>query len=215
VKWQARGNQNQNPNQNIHKISAEKCSEGPRIVVVMREGDRTRVDMMNEGNQTKKWVRKSANPMPDFDPRKEKETYQRERKELLRRDWGGSMSFVPHVGEHVVPENPIGKVSTLIKFLRICVELMKYETMLSTLYDMIGHCTRGMETPIAQRVVNQVLCSKRTNREFRFSAQVREYYVDNVILELGFDVNILPKKTWDMMGKPKLVWYLGQLRLTN
>jgi hypothetical protein len=30
--------------------------------------------------------------------------------------------------------------------------------------------------------------------------------VDNVILDLGYDVNVLPKKTWDMMGKPKLVW---------
>jgi hypothetical protein len=28
-------NQNQNPNQNVQKISAEKCNEGPRIVVVM------------------------------------------------------------------------------------------------------------------------------------------------------------------------------------
>jgi tRNA A22 N-methylase len=35
VKWQARGNQNQNPNQNVQKISAEKCNEGPRITVVV------------------------------------------------------------------------------------------------------------------------------------------------------------------------------------
>jgi hypothetical protein len=34
VKWKARGNQNQNPNQNVQKISAEKHNEGPRITVV-------------------------------------------------------------------------------------------------------------------------------------------------------------------------------------
>jgi hypothetical protein len=28
-------------------------------------------------------------------------------------------------------------------------------------------------------------------------------------------MNVLPKKTWEMMGKPKLVWSLVQLRLTN
>jgi hypothetical protein len=48
---------------------------------------------------------------------------------------------VPHVEDHVVPEKPTGKVSTLTKFLRSCVEIMKDETVLSTLYDMIDHCT--------------------------------------------------------------------------
>jgi hypothetical protein len=31
----------------------------------------------------------------------------------------------------------------------------------------------------------------------------------------GTDVNVLPKQTWEMMGKPKLVWSLVQLRLMN
>jgi hypothetical protein len=39
--------------------------------------------------------------------------------------------------------------------------------------------------------------------------------MDNVILDLGSDVNVLPKKTWEMMGKPKLIWSLVQLRLVN
>jgi hypothetical protein len=39
--------------------------------------------------------------------------------------------------------------------------------------------------------------------------------VDNVILDLGYDMKVLPKKTWDLMGKPKLLWSLFQLRLTN
>jgi hypothetical protein len=112
-----------------------------------------------------------------------------------------------------VPEKPTGKVSMLTKFIRSCVELMKDETALSTLYDMIDHCTRGRETPITQRMVNQVLCRKRTNEEFRFNAQIGEYDVDNVILDLGYDVNVLPKKTWDLMGKPKLVWSHVQLSL--
>jgi hypothetical protein len=39
--------------------------------------------------------------------------------------------------------------------------------------------------------------------------------VDNVILDLGSDVNVLPKQTWEMMGKPELVWSPIQLRLMN
>jgi hypothetical protein len=39
--------------------------------------------------------------------------------------------------------------------------------------------------------------------------------VDNIILDLGSDVNVLPKKTWELMGKPKLVWSPVQLILAN
>jgi hypothetical protein len=64
-------------------------------------------------------------------------------------------------------------------------------------------------------MVNQVLHKKRTNKEFRFSAHIGDYDVDNVILDLGYDVNVIPRKTWDMIGKPKIVWSLVQLRLVN
>jgi hypothetical protein len=90
---------------------------------------------------------------------------------------------------------------------------MKME--LHTLCSMIDHCTQGKEVPTENKVVNQLLRKKRTNGEFRFSAQIGEYDIDNVILDLGSDVNMLPKKTWEMMGKPKLVWSPIQLRLEN
>lgn len=39
--------------------------------------------------------------------------------------------------------------------------------------------------------------------------------MDNIVLDLGSDVNVLPKKTWEMMGTPKLVWLPIQPRLSN
>jgi hypothetical protein len=39
--------------------------------------------------------------------------------------------------------------------------------------------------------------------------------MDNIILDLGSDVNVLPKQTWETMGKPKLIWSPIQLRLVN
>jgi hypothetical protein len=141
AKWKARGNHNHNRNQNVQKISSKKCNEGPRITVVTRGGARTRVDMMNGGKQTKQWVRKSTGTMPTFDPQQEKETYHREIKEVLGQDWGSSTSSAPHVGDCVVSKKLIGRVSTLTKFLRSCVELMKDKIVMSTLYDMIDHCT--------------------------------------------------------------------------
>jgi hypothetical protein len=39
--------------------------------------------------------------------------------------------------------------------------------------------------------------------------------MDNVILDLESYVSVTPRKTWDMMGKPKLVSSTIQLRLDN
>ena len=37
----------------------------------------------------------------------------------------------------------------------------------------------------------------------------------DIILDLGSEVNILTKKTWEQMGKPTLDWSPIQLRLAN
>ena len=39
--------------------------------------------------------------------------------------------------------------------------------------------------------------------------------MDQVILDLGSYVNVLPKKTWQRMGEPKLEWSTIQLRMDN
>jgi hypothetical protein len=141
--------------------------------------------------------------------------YQRKIKEILGPNWVSPtssmtiMDGMPPVYDCTIPKNSFEKVR---EFLRSCVELMKDETVLNALCDQ---CTQEMEIPTIERVVNQVLCKNRTNREFRVSAQFGEYHVENVILELGSDVNVLPKKTWEMMGKHKLMWSLIELILEN
>jgi hypothetical protein len=80
---------------------------------------------------------------------------------------------------------------------------------------MIDHCEKERDTPITQHMVNQVLHRKRTNGEFKFNVLIGEYDVDNVILELGSYVNVLPKNTWEMMGEIELIWSPTQLRLAN
>ena len=39
--------------------------------------------------------------------------------------------------------------------------------------------------------------------------------MDQVILDLGSDVNVLPKQTWERMGRPALQWSPIQLRMVN
>ena len=37
---------------------------------------------------------------------------------------------------------------------------------------------------------------RRTGREMRLTAQIGDYEIDQVILNLGSDANVLPKQTW-------------------
>ena len=63
-------------------------------------------------------------------------------------------------------------------------------------------------------VVNS-LKKRKTGKEMRMNIQIGDYEVESVILDLGSDVNILTKKTWQLMGKPVLGWSSVQLRLEN
>ena len=47
------------------------------------------------------------------------------------------------------------------------------------------------------------------------TAQIREYEMDQVILDLGLDVNVLPNQTQKRMGEPRLEWSTIQLRMAN
>ena len=47
------------------------------------------------------------------------------------------------------------------------------------------------------------------------TAQIGDYDMDYIILDLGFDVNILTRQAWEIMGKPPLEWSPIQLRLAK
>lgn len=42
---------------------------------------------------------------------------------------------------------------------------------------------------------------KRMGNEMSLRAYIGEYYIGQVILDLGFDGNMLPRQTWESMGK--------------
>jgi hypothetical protein len=50
-------------------------------------------------------------------------------------------------------------------------------------------------------------------REFKMTTELGGYDMDGVMLDLGSDVNIFPNKSWEVMGKHKLVWSPIQLFL--
>jgi hypothetical protein len=59
-----------------------------------------------------------------------------------------------------------------------------------------------------QRVQRRIV---QVGKEFILVAQLDEFEIKDVMLDLGYDVNILPKKTWEALGKPQLTYSPIQL----
>ena len=63
------------------------------------------------------------------------------------------------------------------------------------------------EIPVEPQIVkkfNQVWWKCKNGHELRMNAQIGDYDMDYIILDLGLDVNILTHQTWESMGKPHL-----------
>lgn len=56
---------------------------------------------------------------------------------------------------------------------------------------------------------------KRTWREFRTDAHIAGFHIKDTMLDLSSYVNILPRKTWEVVGRPKLAFSLIQLCMEN
>ena len=87
--------------------------------------------------------------------------------------------------------------------------------MIRELQRIIDQCQPSSSVSSMQRAVHNIMGHTRTGREMRLTAQVGEFEIDEVILDLGSEVNFLTKQTWEHMGSPKLVRSHIHLRLDN
>jgi hypothetical protein len=63
--------------------------------------------------------------------------------------------------------------------------------------------------------VHKIGRRRRTNKELHLNAQIGEYEIDYVVLDLGSEVNVMTKQTWALMGKPKLIYSPIRPRMAN
>ena len=69
--------------------------------------------------------------------------------------------------------------------------------------------------PTTERAINQIKRYIRTAWEMKLNAVIGAYEMDEVVLDLGSEVNVMTKQTWEIMVKPKLAFSPIQLRLAN
>jgi hypothetical protein len=72
-----------------------------------------------------------------------------------------------------------------------------------------------MEGKLEPKTVNHLHTRRRKSREFRLNDNIGDFNMGDIILDLGSEVNVLPKKTWKFMGEPTLGYSHVQLKLEN
>jgi hypothetical protein len=107
------------------------------------------------------------------------------------------------------------EVSKLMEFLFTCINLIKYETDVQDLQNLIRQYELGKVDPLLNKVVHQLSKKRRTNKELHLNAQIGEYDIDYVVLDLGLEVNVMTKQTWELMEKPKLIYSPIKLRMAR
>jgi hypothetical protein len=102
-----------------------------------------------------------------------------------------------------------------MEFLCTCINLIKDESVVQELQNLIRQYELGKVDPLLNREVHQVSKNKRTNKELHLNAQIGQYDIDCMVLNLGSEVNVMTKQTWALMGKPKLIYSPIRLRMAN
>jgi hypothetical protein len=96
-----------------------------------------------------------------------------------------------------------------------CLKLLNDKTSLKVLQSLLEKCNFGEEIKLEHKTVNQVRKKTRKKREFILNANIGDFNMGDIILDLGYGVNVMPKKTWESMGEPTLGYSPNQSKLAN
>jgi hypothetical protein len=80
--------------------------------------------------------------------------------------------------------------------MQSCVKLLKDPSSVKILQNILEKCNTEVEGKLEQKIVNHLHTRRRTSREFRINANIGDFNMGDIILDLGSEVNVLPKKTW-------------------
>ena len=122
---------------------------------------------------------------------------------------------MPSSLDHTNEAQPLRQVSTIKDFLQSCVKLLNDPSFVKVLQNMLEICSIEAEGKLEQKTINHLHTRRRTSREFRLNANLGDFNMGDIILDLGSEVNVLPKNTWQCMGEPTLGYSPVQLKLAN
>jgi hypothetical protein len=117
--------------------------------------------------------------------------------------------------DHTKEIQPLGQVRTIKGFLQSCVKILNDPSYVKVLQNMLERCSIEVEGKLEQKIVNHLHTRRKTSREFRLNANIGDFNMGDIILDLESEVNVLPKKTLQCMGEPTLGYSPTQPKLAN
>jgi translation initiation factor 2B subunit (eIF-2B alpha/beta/delta family) len=82
--------------------------------------------------------------------------------------------------------------------------LLNDTSSIKVLQNMLERFNTQVEGKLEKKTVNHLHTRIRTSREFILNANIGDFNMEHVIQNLGTEVNVLPKNTWQCMGEPTL-----------
>jgi hypothetical protein len=117
--------------------------------------------------------------------------------------------------DHTNEAQPLGQVSTIKDFMQSCFKLLNDPSLVKVLQNMLEICSTEGEGILEHEIINHLHTRRRTSREFRLNANIGDFNMGDIILDLGFEVNVLPNKIWKCMGYPTLGYSHVHMKLEN
>jgi hypothetical protein len=122
---------------------------------------------------------------------------------------------MPPFLDHTKEIHPMGQVSTIKRFMKSCVKLLNDPSSIKILQNVLEKCSIETEGKLEQKSVNHLHTRRRTSRELMLNANIRYFNMGDIILDVEFEANVLPKNTWQCMGETTSGYSPVQLKLEN
>jgi hypothetical protein len=86
--------------------------------------------------------------------------------------------------DHTKEIQPLEQVSMIKVFLQSCVKLLNDPSSIKVLQNMLERCSVEAEGKLEQKIVNHLHTRRRTSREFRMIANIGDFKMGDIILDL-------------------------------
>jgi hypothetical protein len=92
---------------------------------------------------------------------------------------------MPPLLDHTNKMKCKGLVSIIKVFLQSCVKVLNDSSSMKMLQNILEKFIMEMEEKLEPKTVNHLYTRRRTSREFRLNANIRDFNMEDIILDLG------------------------------
>jgi hypothetical protein len=187
---------------------------GRNINIVTPRGAKTGNEAGQQELVHHQWIKKNVKPRKQFDAQNEKEKFKKSKEEFMKNENASTSTKqhsnrvpeyeMPPTLDHTKEMKPLGQVSTIKGFFQSCVKLLNDPSSVKILQNILERFSIETKGKLEQKIVNHLHTRRRTSREFRMNANIEDFNMGDIILDLGSEVNVLHKKTLQCMGEPTL-----------